>query len=593
MSGIDDAVGVAVGAATTCVLRASGKVACAGPNGEGAACAGDGPCRTAAEIVGVERAARVSVGEHHACAVGARGAVLCWGTNRDGQVSGAAGAVSGAVSVSTAEAVDVAAGGRATCAVSRAGEVTCWGQQARGRLGDGSTADGVSPPRAVPGLRDAVSISGAGPRMCATRRDGTVACWGGLAEHSWSSSEATAIGQVSGLSDARKASVNAGDGCALRANGALACWRRDAPVAEVSGLKGVTDVSVGGRFACAATSAGDVACWGDNHDGTLGNGDATWFGAPVDVDGVADAVEVVTVEHGTCARRGNGKVVCWGGAGPAAALPAEVSGLDGATRLFGGFDRVCATRSAGPPVCFGAQAVPDGRPRAARPLGLEAELLAPRGIPALAASRGKLSFFDRFADGARGSPVTGVGGVIALDATYATACVAQKGADVACFEWDQPAFELGVTKGTTFAVRPHRVEGTRDAVDVAMYRRACAVLSSGKVACFDPTQKQATALPGIDDAARVSVAGAAHCVLHRSGQVSCWGSFGSVVDGLFRSDGRVEGIDDAVSVGVASYHACVATRAGKVRCWGSNVGGKVGRRELWRSDAPVTLHLPP
>ncbi|MCC6646257.1 MAG: hypothetical protein IT374_11875 [Polyangiaceae bacterium] len=591
--GVGDALAVAVGDSATCVVRASGKVVCAGQPGAGASCAGESPCATMTEIVGVERAVRVSVGKRHACAVDAGGGVLCWGDGSDGQLTGAAGGVaSAAVVPGVRDAIDVVAGGRATCALRRGGEVVCWGQQGRGRLGDGATTDGVSAPRAVPGLRDARALSGAGPRMCATRADGTVACWGGLHEQSWSDREVTALTHVASVSDARRASVHGAEGCVVRAGGGVACWSSDAPVAELPGLSGVTEVAVGARFACAATSAGAISCWGDNHDGTLGNGDPTWFAAPVDVDGVADAVEVVALEHGTCARRSTGKVVCWGSARADAAAPDEVEGLDGATRLFGGFDRVCATRAAGAPACFGAPRPADGRPRVARELGFTADLLAPRGIPSLAASKGRLSFFDRGADRARPSPATGISGITALDATYATACVATKGADVACFDWDQGAFEAGAAKGTTFAVRPRRVAGTRDAVDVGMYRTACAALSSGKIACFDPAKGAATTMPDVDDAVRVSVASTARCALHRSGRVSCWGSFGSSHDGVFHGSGPVDGVDDAVSVGVASYHACVATRSGKVRCWGSNLGGRIGRRELWRSDAPVSVGLP-
>lgn len=587
VQGIEDAVDVAVGDVATCIARASGKVACAGLHGAGAECAGTPACLVATEVLGVHDALRVTVGKAHACAVGRGGAVTCWGENPDGAATGVASGPTGAVAVAgVRDAVSVAAGSLSTCAVTRAGDVLCWGQSGRGRLGDGATVQGVSPPRAVTAVHDAIAVAASGPHTCALRRDGSVVCWGGRLDRSASSGEKTAPAVVAGVSDARELAVGAGETCVLRAgDGGVACWTEQKSASAISGLAGAVSVAAGQRFACAA-AGGKVSCWGDNLDGTLGNGDGTWFPEPVDVEGIDDAVEVSTAEYGSCARRKSGKVSCWGGSAADARVPLDVRGLDDATRLFVGFDRVCATRAGGTPVCFSARRTEPGVGPAAAELGLDADRLAPRGIPALAAKAGHVSFFDRSGH----APVSGIRGAVAIDASYASACAARRGADVACWQWDQGALE-GELHGKPIAIRPKTIAGTRDAIDVAMYGRACALLSSGKIACFRPEDAAATLVPGVDDATQLAAAGLAQCALHRGGQVSCWGSIGAGGE-AFHGDGKVAGIEGAVSVGVASYHACVVLRSGKVRCWGSNEGGKLGRHELAHSDAPVDVALP-
>ncbi|MCH9684599.1 MAG: hypothetical protein K0V04_24395 [Deltaproteobacteria bacterium] len=81
-------------------------------------------------------------------------------------------------------------------------------------------------------------------------------------------------------------------------------------------------------------------------------------------------------------------------------------------------------------------------------------------------------------------------------------------------------------------------------------------------------------IPGIDDAVFVSVSVGFACVVHQSGNVSCWGgnSFYQLGRGTkdFGSPQNVHGLPAAVAIATGSRHACALTREKTVWCWGSN-----------------------
>jgi len=136
----------------------------------------------------------------------------------------------------------VAAGLADSCALTSAGGVECWGYNGHDELGDGQTADSLTPV-AVRGLATGVTAIAEGLRnACAMTRGGGVKCWGAIY-----------FGAL-------------GDGTT---------GRHRTPV-DVSGLStGVQAISAGQDDACAVTSAGGAKCWGYNFLGQLGDGTAT------------------------------------------------------------------------------------------------------------------------------------------------------------------------------------------------------------------------------------------------------------------------------------------------------------------------------
>ena len=202
--------------------------------------------------------------------------------------------------------------------------------------GDGGGEDdgGPTPPTSTPtsGRRLAAGWF----YGCARRTGGTVACWGtndaGQLGDGTKTGRATP-GPVSGLSDAVQVAAGFDHTCALRAPGSVTCWGKNdrgqlgngdkvdssTPV-PVSGLDDAIEIDVDQVNSCALRASGKVVCWGDNFYGQLGNGKASVdppgvtedSAVPVEVVGLADAVEVTVNFQGACARRAAGAVVCWG-----------------------------------------------------------------------------------------------------------------------------------------------------------------------------------------------------------------------------------------------------------------------------------------
>jgi alpha-tubulin suppressor-like RCC1 family protein len=133
-------------------------------------------------------------------------------------------------------------------------------------------------------------------------------------------------------------------------------------------FSGAQQIEGGSRQACALVAGGRVDCWGANTDGVLGYPPEGREGGceekipcaklPVQVKGVADAVQVSTGFSDTCAVLSNGHVDCWGeelalgghktkGASP----PVEVLGISEATQVGIGGLTACALLSSGHVYC--------------------------------------------------------------------------------------------------------------------------------------------------------------------------------------------------------------------------------------------------
>jgi alpha-tubulin suppressor-like RCC1 family protein len=166
--------------------------------------------------------------------------------------------------------------------------------------------------------------------------------------------------------------------CAVRADGTVACWgrgesgelgngrmlSRSLPV-EVVGLADAIDVE-----ACATTCAivrgGRVRCWGWNATGGVGDGTDENRSAPVDVVGVEDASAIAIGGNFACALRSGGRVSCWGGnhdgqlgdpsfTEPVSLVPRDVPGLAGIAGLAAGGGHTCAWDADGALYCWGAR----------------------------------------------------------------------------------------------------------------------------------------------------------------------------------------------------------------------------------------------
>jgi hypothetical protein len=268
---------------TGCVVRKDGTVWCWGSNGTGRLGAGLTDTQSASPVqvrssagplVGITQI----VGGHGAafCALGDSGKLWCWGYGLDGKlgngfetnsaVASPVLASSGGVQFQGVSSVTM--GFSNACAVKSDGTVWCWGGNTGGAVGTGTVS--TSPvlfPTQVNALLDAgVSVGcggsgGIGNLCCASKKDGTVWCWGRYlgTDHpvpfQLSFAAGGAVGDVSRISTGSGSSEIS----ALRQDGSVLSWTdvvAPAPKTLSSGIAvaGVTYFDNG----CAITSDGLV-----------------------------------------------------------------------------------------------------------------------------------------------------------------------------------------------------------------------------------------------------------------------------------------------------------------------------------------------
>ncbi len=166
------------------------------------------------DVTGVDDAVQLAVGGGHACALRRTGTVVCWGKDMDGQLGDrrAGNGVSSDHPVEVAGLGDVtaiAAGTNATCAVSK-GSVWCWGSLAEFHA---SPKPMWAEPAQIAGIDGAVEVTVAETEACARSGTGTVQCWTATTKP-FGRDHGKAVQLVSGFRHH----------CARMESGAVRCW---------------------------------------------------------------------------------------------------------------------------------------------------------------------------------------------------------------------------------------------------------------------------------------------------------------------------------------------------------------------------------
>jgi alpha-tubulin suppressor-like RCC1 family protein len=259
----------------------------------------------------------MTLGDQFACALGADGHVQCAGKNHHGQLGdGTTQDRAEAVTVLGLSGVaEIATDGAQTCARLAGGTVKCWGfvgveERAADRaLGPGHLAVDfltgadfppqrygqrtlATSPEEVKGIDGVVRLVGVGPRLCAVRRDGTIACWGRM-RHEGPRPAAAFEHAIDVAGDTRHA-------CAIFADRRVGCTGENdrgelgrgtlgpeaAQPAPVSGIAEAEQVACGLWFSCARLRDGGVRCWGSDQTGELGDGGPAQRETPVMIRGL-------------------------------------------------------------------------------------------------------------------------------------------------------------------------------------------------------------------------------------------------------------------------------------------------------------------
>lgn len=499
---------------------------------------------------------RLATGTDHSCAIMGDGTVHCWGRNTVGQLGiGNLEQRNSPASVPGVRATFVSAGFNHTCVVSIDNVVLCWGGNLGGKLGTGDTLNRSSP-ALVANLSDVRSVSAGDQSSCAVLYDGTVRCWGsdeqGQLGDGVTSGGSTTPVQVQSLTDAVQVEVASGFAT--------------------------------GRFACALRSNGRVSCWGEGTSGQLGNALSASRNAPVQVQGLSDAIGLALGESHACALRRTGAVVCWGdngfgqlgnGTTDDSNVPVPVSSLTGVTSLTAGRGHTCARRVDGTVRCWGGNA------------------------------NGQLG------DGTTQSrtqrvTVSGLASVLSIAAGFAHSCALLANDTLRC--WGSSQFGQLGNGSTTQQTLPAPVSTLAGAMTARLISagasHACAIRSTGALACWGnngngqlgdgttTSRALATAVPGQTGLVALATGSFHTCTLRVDGLVSCWGSngtgqIGNGVTGANVLSPFATSITDAVALVAGTAYTCALRVGGSVRCWGDGRLGQLGDGALVINPTPV------
>jgi alpha-tubulin suppressor-like RCC1 family protein len=264
---------IAAGPVHSLAVTSTGKVFAWGRNNLGEL--GCGTCPNSSTPVAVSlpsgtTVTAVAAGANHSLALTSAGKVLGWGADHDGQLGdgGCIGTCFGfgvPVSASLPSGTTVtaiAAGANHSLARTSNGQVLAWGLNSSGQLGNGATANALTPVGVtLPSGTTVTAISGGDAHSLALTSTGKVLAWGD------NSSGQLGNGTTTGSTTPVAVSLPAG---------AM-----------------VTSIAAGGFHSLALTWMRQVLAWGNNQSGQLGNGTTIGSLTPVVVSGLQSAVIAV------------------------------------------------------------------------------------------------------------------------------------------------------------------------------------------------------------------------------------------------------------------------------------------------------------
>ncbi|MBL8603385.1 MAG: hypothetical protein JNK72_15780 [Myxococcales bacterium] len=617
VSGLTNAVQIAVGQHHVCALRRDGTVWCWGYNGNGQLGDNTNTNRTTpVQVVSLYNVRAIAAGYNHTCAIRTDNTMWCWGYNGYGQFGDGTTTASNRPDpidgINTFS--DVVAGDNHTCAIMTDRTVRCWGYNGYGQLGDGTTATRYVP-TVVPNLNNVVELEAGDIFSCARLADGTARCWG----------------------------YN-GNGCL----GDGTTTQRYVPTA-VAGLAGVTDIAAHYRHMCANLSDGSVRCWGYNDYFQVGDSTAFQRNSSVEVlyltagdqlcnatprspstetcdsidnncngavdegsysqcdacaapsgscsvgvgscartganaCGVLGGQQVVTGYLYSCAKLRDNTVRCWGyngngqlgnGTTTSTINPVSVTGLTNVASLAGGYQHVCAVMIGGAVRCWGYNGY------------------------------GQLGTGNTTNATTPAAAISGLTEVTTVSTGQYHNCAVRRDGSLWCWGYNYYG-QLGDNTGTTRYL-PVRVTNLENVTDVACgSNHTCARRTDGTVWCWGyngngelgngttSNTSIPTPVPGLANVVDLEAGDNHTCARLTDGTIRCWGynGYGQLGNGTTGSSTVpvvVSGISTAAQLAAANISSCARLADGTVRCWGYNGQGNLGDGTTTQRTTPTVV----
>ncbi|CEP02105.1 hypothetical protein PBRA_002370 [Plasmodiophora brassicae] len=198
-------------------------------------CWGDNSFGQATPVVSSSPALRVACGSRHTCVLHANQTMSCFGDNRLGQSSPPVGSF-----------VDVAAGDTTSCAIATNGSLSCWGSAA-------TQSSVVAPSQPMLLIAPQVYVqvrASSTDAFLALAQDGTMVFFG-------VSSTGNSVTPTSALF--AEVCIGPTHGCGIRQDGSVTCW---GGIADIGPSTGAAHLSCGNGFSCAIGIDKTLQCWG-------------------------------------------------------------------------------------------------------------------------------------------------------------------------------------------------------------------------------------------------------------------------------------------------------------------------------------------
>jgi alpha-tubulin suppressor-like RCC1 family protein len=387
-----DWVEVSAGYDHTCGVHANSTLACWGSRASYQLGDGLGPSLVPKAIDVGATYAQVDLGNDHACARKTDGSLWCWGANVYGS-AGAPGSMMWAVPTrvgTDTSWTQVSAGGLASCAAKSDGTLWCWGYNTSGQVGDGTNANRNVPTQVLTqpllAATDWMDVTVGVSDACARRANGAPAtpslfCWGSAQNAQLGNNNSTGTYSfpqpiLTGTPGVAAEAAGSGDSCATRKDGTLECWGdntygtvgNNSSNTQRTPMPVNTDtdwaaVSMMGQAACATKTGGSLWCWGYNRYGQLGDGTVVLKSVPTHIGTDTDWATLGLGFDHACAIKTGKTLWCWGG-NPRGQLgdgtvtqrnaPEQIGTATDWVSVSGGFAFACGIRGSGALYCWGA-----------------------------------------------------------------------------------------------------------------------------------------------------------------------------------------------------------------------------------------------